>query len=276
MPMTLGIFARTFTRPTVEENLDAAVRYGLHMIQFNMSCAGLPTLPDSIEPSLIARICTQAAMRGITISAVSGTYNMIHPDLSLRKANLQRFRVLAAACKGIGSSIITLCTGTRDTTDMWRWHPDNTSGRAWTDLCSAMGGALQIAEDEDITLAFEPEQANVIHSAFQARLLLDTMRSARLKVIIDPVNLFTPGSTQNVSDILERAFAILGSDIIMAHAKDRLPDGTVTAAGMGVLDFDLYLRLLRSINFTGPLILHGLDEAQVPAAVCFLSAKLHA
>jgi len=274
MSMTLGIFARTFARPTLEENLDAAVHYGLHMVQFNMLCAGLPTLPDSIEPSLAARICKESAARGIAISALSGTYNMIHPDLSLRRVNLQRLRVLAAACKSIGSSIITLCTGTRDTTDMWRWHPDNTSGRAWTDLCSAMGGALQIAEDEGITLAIEPEQVNVVHSAFQARLLLDTMRSARLKIIIDPANLFTPGSTQDVPDILERAFAILGSDIIMAHAKDRLPDGTVTAAGMGVLDFDHYLHLLRSINFTGPLILHGLDEAQVPEAVHFLSMKL--
>jgi sugar phosphate isomerase/epimerase len=233
-------------------------------------------LPASIEPSLIERIHKETDVRGITMSAISGTYNMVHPDVRLRKAKLQRLRVLAAACKDMGTSIITLCTGTRDTTDMWRWHPDNNSGRAWMDLCSVMGGALQIAEDEGITLAFEPEQANVVRSAFQARLLLDTMRSSHLKVVIDPANLFTPDSAQSLSDILERAFAILGPDIIIAHAKDRLPDGTVTAAGTGILDYDHYLRLLRSINFTGPLILHGLDEAQIPAAIHFLSTKLQA
>ncbi len=273
MSIVPGIFAKTFLRPTLEENLDAVVSYGLHHVQFNMSCAGLPTLPDSIESSLIERIHKETNARNITISAMSGTYNMIHPDLNVRKADLQRLHVLAAACKGMGTSIITLCTGTRDTTDMWRWHPDNSSESAWTDLCTTMEGALQIAEDENVILAFEPEQVNVVYSASRAHLLLNTMRSSHLKVVIDPANLFTPNSAHNLSDILDEAFALLGPDIVIAHAKDRLPDGTVTPAGTGILDYDQYLRLLHFVNFEGPLILHSLDEAQVPAAVRFLSKK---
>lgn len=272
--MMPGIFARTFSRPTLEENLDAIVSDGLHHVQYNLSCAGLPTLPESIEPALVERIRRETVARGITINALSGTYNMIHPDPDVRQDGLQRLRVLAAGCKGMGTSIITLCTGTRDATDMWRWHPDNTSESAWTDLCSVMGQALQIAEDENVILAFEPELANVIYSASRARLFLDTMRSPRLKVVIDAANLFSPNETQNVSRILDEAFALLGSDIVVAHAKDRLPDGGVTPAGTGILDYDHYLRLLRSINFVGPLILHSLDEAQVPAAVRFLSTKV--
>ncbi len=269
-----GIFARTFSRPTLEETLDAVVSYGLHHIQFNLSCAGLPTLPDSIEPALVERIRRETNTRGITMSVVSGTYNMIHPDPDVRKQGLQRLRVLAAACKGMGTSIITLCTGTRDATDMWRWHPDNASDDAWTDLCSVMEEALRIAEDENVTLAFEPEQANVIYSAPRARRLLDTMRSSHLKVVIDPANLFTPDSARNLPTILDEAFAFLGPDIVIAHAKDRLSDGGFAAAGTGLLDYNYYVRLLRSINFAGPLILHSLEEAQVPGAVRFLSAML--
>lgn len=274
MPIVPGIFARTFSRSTLEQILDAVVSYGLHDIQFNLSCAGLPTLPDSIEPALIERIRRETSVRGITMSAVSGTYNMIHPDPDVRKQGLQRLRVLAAACKGLGTAIITLCTGTRDATDMWRWHPENTSESAWMDLCSVMEEALQIAADENVMLAFEPEQANVIHSAPHARRLLDTMRSPHLKVVIDPANLFTPGRDRDLSNILDEAFALLGPEIAIAHAKDRLPDAGFAAAGTGILDYDQYVRLLRSINFAGPLILHGLEEAQVPAAVRFLSEKL--
>ncbi len=272
--MMPGIFARTFSRPTLEENLDAIVNYGLLHVQYNLSCAGLPTLPDSIEPALVERIRRETAARGITINALSGTYNMIHPDLDIRKAGMRSLRVLAAACKGMGTSIITLCTGTRDATDMWRWHPDNTSESAWADLCSVMEQAVQIAEDENVILAFEPEQANVVYSAPLARRLLDTLRSPRLKVVIDPANLFSSDSIQKLPDILDEAFALLGPDIVVAHAKDRRPDGTVTPAGTGVLDYDHYLHLLRSINFAGPIILHSLDEAQVPVAVRFLSARL--
>ena len=45
--MHLGIFAKTFPRPTLEETLDAVVGHGLTHVQFNMSCVGLPTLARS-------------------------------------------------------------------------------------------------------------------------------------------------------------------------------------------------------------------------------------
>ena len=37
----------------------------------------------------------------------------------------QRLEVLAAACRWLDTRIITLCTGTRDPEDMWKWHPEN-------------------------------------------------------------------------------------------------------------------------------------------------------
>ena len=49
--MRLGIFAKTFSRPTVEGVFDAVREHGLNCVQFNMACAGLPSLPDHIAPS---------------------------------------------------------------------------------------------------------------------------------------------------------------------------------------------------------------------------------
>ncbi len=46
--MRLGIFAKTFSRPTVEGVFDAVKEYALSCVQFNMACAGQPTLPDDI------------------------------------------------------------------------------------------------------------------------------------------------------------------------------------------------------------------------------------
>lgn len=42
--MWLGIFAKTFSRPSLEETLDAVRAHGLGCVQFNMTCAGLPAL----------------------------------------------------------------------------------------------------------------------------------------------------------------------------------------------------------------------------------------
>ena len=272
--MQLGIFARTFTRPTLEAIFDAVVAHDLHCVQFNMACVGLPSLPDHIENDVIARIRSEATSRGIKIAAVSGTYNMIHPDPSQRQAGLRRLRVLASASKHMGTSIITLCTGTRDPQNMWRWHPENTSPQAWEDLLSSMEAALHIAEEEGVILAFEPERANVINTATRGRALLDTMQSPRLKVVMDPANLIVPENKQHMHHILDEAFELLGEDIVLAHAKDIGPDNTFQPAGTGILDYDYYLHHLEATTVEVPLIIHGLSEAQVDTSVRFLRAKL--
>src|SRR5437879_4098306 len=272
--MRLGIFARTFARPQLEEVFDAVKEHQLDCVQFNLSCAGLPTLPDTLAPSLAIRIHEASMSRSIEIAAVSGTYNMIHPDRKMRQAGLRRLRTLASACHAMGTSVITLCTGTRNPENMWRWHPENASTQAWSDLLSSMEAAVRIAEEEQVTLAFEPERTNVVSTAAKGHALLAAMQSSRLKVVIDPANLIAPGDEHQMSQVLDEAFDLLGEHIVIAHAKDRGADGTFHAAGEGILDYDQYVRLLRAAAFDGPFILHGLTEGQVDAALQFLCDKL--
>ena len=272
--MRLGIFARTFSRPTVEGVFDAVREHQLDCVQFNMACAGLQTLPDDIAPSLAIRIHEASMSRGTEITAVSGTYNMAHPDPEARQAGLRRLRTLASACHGMGTSVITLCTGTRDPENMWRWHPENVSSQAWSDLLSSMEAVLRIAEEEQVTLAFEPERANVVNTAAKGHALLAAMQSSRLKVVIDPANLIVPGDEYQMSQVLDEAFDLLGEYIVIAHAKDRGADDTFQTAGGGILDYDQYVRLLRAAAFDGPFILHGLTEEQIDAALQFLCDKL--
>lgn len=272
--MQIGIFAKTFDRPTLAATLDAVVAHGIHAVQFNMECAGLPAMPDAIAPSLAREIRDEHAARGITMAAVSGTFNMIHPDLVQRRDDLRRLGVLAEACHALGTGIITLSTGTRDPDNMWRRHPDNDTPAAWQDMLASMRVAVQFADDNDVTLAFEPEVANVVDSAIKARRLLDEIGSPRLKVVIDGANLFHAGELPRMAEILEEAMKLLGPDIVLAHAKDLSHDGAAghEAAGTGLLDYARYLSLLRGAGFDGALILHSLSEAQVPAAVAFVRA----
>lgn len=274
--MNIGIFAKTFARPSLEATLDAVRAHDLDCVQFNLACAGLPTLPDQIEHGVIERIRAAVAARGIQMAAISGTFNMCHPDQAERAKNLVRLRVLAEACQPLGVNLITLCTGSRDRQDMWRRHPDNDTPEAWRDMADSIRQALQIAEACDVTLAFEPEVANVIDSARKGRRLLDEMRSPRLKVVMDAANLFHAGELARMPQILAEAFELLAADMILAHAKDLSHDGEAghQAAGTGALDYDLYLGLLRGAGYNGPLILHSLDEAQVDPAVAFLRARI--
>jgi sugar phosphate isomerase/epimerase len=272
--MELGIFAKTFSRPSLSETLDAVRDSGLKSMQFNMALAGGPSLPESIPPELAAEIRRAAAARGLRMAAVSGTYNMAHPDADVRADGLRRLGVLISAAGGLGTSVVTLCTGSRDAADMWRRHPDNSTPQAWRDMIASVDAAVGLAESHDVTLAFEPEHNNVVSSAAAGRRLLDEIRSPHLEVVIDAANLFDGGDLDRQRDTLREAFDLLGPDLVLAHAKDVRDDGTIVAAGQGDLDYDEYLTLLTRAAGDVPLIMHGLTEAEVPDSMAFLRAAL--
>jgi sugar phosphate isomerase/epimerase len=276
--MQIGIFTKTFERATLAEKLDAIRAHGLASVQLNLDCAGLPPMPDSIDAATAHAIRDAHAERGIAISAVSGTFNIIHPDLQQRAAGMRRLRVLAAACADLGTSVITLSTGTCNPHNMWETHPDNGSPAAWEAMLASMHEIAAIGAEQRVTMAFEPEVSNVIDSALRARQLLDALASPWVKVVIDGANLFKRGDLARQRAVLDEAFALLGADIAMAHAKDLTRDGDAgnAAAGHGLLDYDHYLRLLHDSGFDGALILHGLSEAQAAGCVAFLRGKLPA
>jgi sugar phosphate isomerase/epimerase len=274
--MEIGIFTKIFNRTSLDETLDAVVSHGIRAIQFNMSCAGLPTLPAAIPTYLIDDIRTAILSRGMQMAALSGTYNLIHPDRSVRDQGIQGLQALAHACASWECPVITLCTGTRDTDNMWRRHPDNDTPAAWSDLVAAMREIVPIAEATGVYLGVEPELSNVVNSAQKARRLIDEIGSSRLKIIMDGSNLLDITDVTRMPDILYQAFDLLGKDIILAHAKDLMAAGHEAhgAAGTGVMNYRLYIDLLRQAGYDGALILHTLREDQVSASVGFLYSIL--
>lgn len=276
LPMQIGILIKTFDRPTLEARLEAVKAAGLSCGQLSMLCAGLPAMPDEIPSETIAWIRQEADVRRIVITSVEGTFNMTHPDAEQRKLGLRRLRVLAASCRPLGTSKIHLCTGTRDPNNMWRRHPDNDSPEAWRDMAACVREATNMAAQEGVVLAFEPEVNNVVDSARKARRLLDEIGSAHLKVTMDAANIFHTGDLARMSEVLDEAFELIGRDVVLAHAKDLSRDGDAghEAAGHGKLDYSRYVALLYKSGYRGPLLLHGLTEAQVPGCVAFLRDKL--
>ncbi len=270
--MELGIFAKTFPRSTLAETLDAVAEAGVRVVQFNLSCAGLESMPVSVPPVTIEAIRAGCARRGIAIAALSGTYNMIHPDPTVRAAGLDRLAVVVATAAAIGAPIVTLCSGTRDPVDMWRAHPANGSPAAWRNLRDALTRAVAIAEQHKVVLGIEPEPGNVVDSPPRAARLLEECGSDRLGIVIDPANLLE--HTNTAERQLTVAFRVLGPHIVLAHAKDRDTSGAIVAPGCGIVPWRRYVDLLRGSDYRGPLIAHGFGEAVAPQAMAFLRELL--
>lgn len=265
--MRLGIFAKTF-----ETNVFRAARdAGYASVQYNMACSGLLSLPETVSDEVADDVARGARDAGVAIAAVSATYNMIHPDMAQREAGRRAFAAIAAQAQRMGTSLLTLCTGSRDAKDQWRYHPENASKEAWADLIAEFEEIIPVAERAGVHLGIEPELGNVVSDAITARRLLDEMRSDRLSIVLDAANLFEVASPAHVRRLIEEAVHLLGPHIIMAHAKDRTADGGFCAAGKGIIDFGHYIRTLQAAGFDSDFVTHGLSAAEAPQVAAFLS-----
>jgi sugar phosphate isomerase/epimerase len=272
--MQLGIFAKTFPGTDPATVMQAVRQAGFGIVQYNMACSGLDSMPAVIPHETAVAVKIAAADQGIGIAAVSATYNMIHPDPAVRQRGHASLATIAAAAPVMGTRLLTLCTGTRDAHDQWRAHPDNDTPQAWDDLVESMAIALSIADQHDVDLGIEPELANVISSPAKARRLIDELKSPRLKIILDPANLFEAQPLAEQRRIVAEGIELLADRIALAHAKDRDADGEFATACTGVLDYDHYLACLAKAGFDGTLVTHGLKAEEAPGVARFLAAKL--
>jgi sugar phosphate isomerase/epimerase len=267
--MDIGIFAKTFPRPTVERTLEAVAAAGLTSVQFNLSVLGLPTVPDAVPDEAIAATRAAAARTGVQLSAISGTFNSAHPDPAVRTAGVARFPVLCETASALSIPVITLCSGSRDRDDMWHYHPENATAAAWSDSRDSLAAMAAVAAAHDVMLAVEPEHSNVLATAELARLMLEEIGSPALGIVFDAANLIDPDAAtpDSMRDAITQAVTLLGPRIVLAHAKELTTGRLPVPAGAGMLPWDTITDALDGAGFDGTLVIHGLSENDVQRAV---------
>jgi len=277
----LGVMLREVKRPSFDESLERVKDLGFECVQLNLSMLGLPTLPTSLPHGKAGEIGASFWAYGLNLAALSGTFNVAHPDIEVRKQGIAGIRTLCESAEPLGTQVITLCTGTRNLEDMWRSHPDNESPEAWQEMLSTIRQITKIAENHSVTLAFEAEVTNIVNTVAKAVRLLDEIASENLKVVMDPANLLFPNDISRQREIFDEAFQKLGDNIVLAHAKDvgEYDESTGElkrlSAGKGSLDFEYYFQLLKASSFQGPVIIHNLLEEEMPFSRDFITNLLH-
>jgi sugar phosphate isomerase/epimerase len=157
---------------------------------------------------------------------------------------------------------------------MWKYHPENRSAAAWKDLRTELDFALKLAEGAGIQLGIEPEPGNVICDACSAERLLKEVASPNLGIVLDAANLLSAATLAQQDDVMKKAVGLLGEKLLLAHAKDIAPDGTVVAAGAGAVHLGLFVKLLRGAGFDGALIGHGFGPEKARAVSTTLAALI--
>ena len=255
---------------------------GFECVQFAFSSIAesdfVPTgqleLPGEISAETVRAAEKASAKHGLPIEVINATFNMAHPDPAVREEGLKRLRVHAEAARSLGCPVLSLCSGSLNRNHLWTPHPDNGSAEAWSLMFGTMRQAAEIAETCGVTLAVESEASNVIDTPEKARRLMDSVGSEKIRMILDPANLFHAGEAhpENARRTLDEAFAVFGDDIVAAHGKDILEGDGISfcGTGRGIVDFCYMAEKLRASGYAGDMFLHGIyDEADMPRALAY-------
>ena len=269
---------RSIPGTNASDVLDAAAADGFCGVQFNLASAGLASLPDYLPKGLAEAARRHARQKQLQIPALSGTYNMAHPDASAREGSSRGFANVVEAARRMESPVVTLCSGSRDASDMWKHHSENRSAAAWKDLRAELDFALGLAAGSGIQLGIEPEPGNVICDALTAGRLLKEIDSPHLGIVLDAANLLTTRSLAQQDEVMEEAVGLLGEKLLLAHAKDIASDGSVVAAGVGAVHLGVFVKLLRGAGFDGALIGHGFgpDKGRTVSTTLAALIQIHA
>lgn len=247
----LGIFARTFRRPTATEVAAEVAQAGYSLAHWNFAAIGLPTLANDLPDTAFADLHAAFDAVEIEIPSISATYNVIGLDIERRLTETtQAAHLIRRARRLLGVEAVTLCTGTRDPENIWRAHPDNAKPEAWHDLRVTLDVLMDAASDGGVVLGIEPEPGNVVRDAPTAARLLDELGDdAPVGIIFDPANLLSPETMSRQAQILTEAVDLLGPRIVGVQLKD-----------FDVMDYKLVFRLLERIAPV-PLIVQDVTEA---------------
>lgn len=269
--MIPAIFARTYAAKFPGE-LFARVRGdGFAAVQFNLACAGLASLPDELPDGIGDAIARGARASGVGICALSGTYNMAHPDPERRQRDRKGFLNVLRAARAMDVRLVTLCTGSRNPSDMWAAHSENTSPAAWTSLREELDFAVPAAQEYGVQLGIEPEPGNVIADAILARRILDEVGSTTLGIVLDAANLLPPEQHHRQADVVAQATDLLAQAMLLVHAKDVDAQGHHVPAGKGAVDLRAFVARVKQAGYDGPLVAHNFDEAHAPDVAMYLS-----
>ena len=262
----LGIFTYEFGPGEQERLLGICRHYGLHAVQL-----GDPLLSHYLErPGEIDSLVTLLDGEGVAVAALAGYRNLITPDPTLRRANLDFLARCLELAPRFGTSVVATETGTRNATSDWQSSPENRTPEAFSLLHDGVGELVAVAERHGSILALEATVKNIVGTQTAVEDILDRFPSEHLQLVLDPYNYVS----RHLLDAQERAtrdlLARYEPRFVLAHLKDvgeESADVSTIEFGTGVFPQQPYVEFLARRRPDLPLILEHLPLEHVPAAI---------
>lgn len=294
--ISTGIFTGYYPY-TIDETIRRIQASKFNCVQLDVSFKDLDATKEPLTKAKANLVRDKFRDANLPIIAVSAYTNFVHPDPVKRKANIDYLKMMLRHARDLGCPYVASETGTYNEESDWVWDDRNGSAQVYDEAIEIIRDIVSYAADYGATFIVENYVNNVIGSVAQVKRMFADVGSKNIGLICDPTNYFDDGNFNAVDDTLRDIFANLSPYMKIAHAKDikravdtgekhadidadashsfRGSGGVeLPAAGLGVLNYDLYVELLAKQHPNIPLIIEHLDEGDIDRAKAFVDGTL--
>lgn len=283
---------------TLEESARRIRALNFNTVQLDLVFKDMELGVNDINAAKCKTIRDTFRRHNLPICCISGYTNLVHPDPEKRKANLNMLKQIIRHAGELGTPYVISETGTFDPDSDWVHHPKNKTREGYEECRDVIADIVQCAREHGARFLIETYVNNVIGSVEETLRLFADINDPTLGLLMDPTNYFELHNIEQMDSQLNAIFDALSDKILIAHAKDvrkaERDQGVVLSSidageghalqgvgmielpppGLGVLNYDLYLKRLAQKHPNIPIIIEHLDESDVPRAKKFIDGRL--
>lgn len=293
--INVGIFTGYYPG-TLNHTIAKIQQAGMGCVQLDLEFTDVDLRRGHITVEKAHQVRDAFRRASLPIVAISAYTNLVHPDPVKRAENIAAVKEILAHARDFGTPYVISETGTYNTESDWLYDPKNSTEEAYQEFKAIAKDLATFAYEHNAVFLVENYVNNIIGSVAQVARLLREVDHPGIGLALDPTNYFDDSNIEAIDHTLHSIFDVLESKIKIAHAKDCKRTDAVAekfgggaaehnsfrgagsvelpAAGLGALNYPLYLNLLVQKYPNIPLIIEHVDEDDIPRAKSFVDEVL--
>jgi sugar phosphate isomerase/epimerase len=275
--------------------------HGFNTVQLDLHFKDVDLTAGQITEAKAKKVRDTFRDNNLPICAISAYTNIVHPDLDERKRRVDYLKEIIRNARSFGTPYVISESGTFNADSDWVHDDKNKTEEGYQTALAVLDDLRQTAYDHGSTFLIETYVNNVIGTLEETQRVFNDLNKPGIELLMDPTNYFEIHNIDNMGPVLNDVFDNLAGRVRIAHAKDVKRSGDdksekhadlgedlgmeshtfrgvgeieLPAAGLGELDYDLYVRRLAEHSPNVPLIIEHLDESDVPRAKRFIDDVL--
>ncbi|ALM54308.1 sugar phosphate isomerase/epimerase family protein [Halomonas huangheensis] len=270
--MALGIRGHDLSATSPHQLASEIAQRGLGCLQLALPRSfNIGTSVGELTPGLAHKVGKAFQANDVQIAVLGCYINIIHPDIDIRSAELERFKEYIRFCRDFGCGVVGTETG--NVNEEIAYTTDNFNEQAFQAVVESVKLLVAEAEKYGVIVGIEPGVNHPIYSPQTMHRLLEEVGSSNLQVIFDPTNLITIDNHEDQQQIFQQALDLWGENIIVLHAKDyAINDGKVAQVplGTGLMEYTTIMRYLNDHKPGINIIMDEIDHKDIPEAKAFM------